>query len=103
MLKPADCHNKPEIRAEIDRIDRALVDLLVERFGYVRRMAELKQDPGEAYIQERVDEVLDRVAAEAEAKGLGADLVRSMWKTLIDWNVDYESRTIAARKQSGTK
>jgi isochorismate pyruvate lyase len=72
--------------------------LLAERFGYVRRMAEIKQDPGEAHIQQRVDEVLDKVVAEAEAAGLDPELVRQMWGRLIAWNVDYERQTIAGRK-----
>ena len=37
--RPEDCHSKSEIRAEIDRLDRALVEMLAERFTYVRRMA----------------------------------------------------------------
>ena len=61
-------------------------------------MAELKQDPAEAHIQERVDEVLDKVVAQAEAAGLDGKLIREMWRSLIAWNVDYERRTIAARK-----
>lgn len=101
MRKPAECENKQEIRAEIDRIDRALIALLSERFAYVRRMAELKQEPGEAFVRHRVDDVLDKVAAEARAAGLDGALVRTMWQALIDWNVEYERRTIAARRRKG--
>jgi isochorismate pyruvate lyase len=99
MRKPAECRTKEEIRAEIDRLDRQLIALLAERFGYVRRMAEIKQDPGEAHVQERVDEVLDKVMAEAEAAGLDREMIRQMWEHLIDWNVGYERRMIAARKE----
>ena len=100
MREPADCRNKQDIRVEIDRLDRELIALLAERFAYVRRMAELKESPSEAHIQERVDEVLDKVVAQAEAAGLDGNLIREMWRSLIDWNVDYERRTIAARRGS---
>jgi isochorismate pyruvate lyase len=35
--KPKDCRTMEEVRAEIDRIDQALVDLIGERFSYVDR------------------------------------------------------------------
>ena len=31
-----------EVRAEIDRVDKALVDTIAERFGYVERAWQLK-------------------------------------------------------------
>ena len=99
MLKPSECSTKSEIRAEIDRLDRELIALLAERFGYVRRMAELKENPDEAHAQDRIDDVLDKVAAQAEAAGLDRGLIREMWRSLIEWNVEYERRTIAARKR----
>jgi isochorismate pyruvate lyase len=99
MKRPEECTTKQDIRSEIDRLDRELVRLLAERFTYVQRMAQLKQDPDEAYVQERIDDVLDKVAAKAEEAGLDPALVRDMWAKLMDWNIDYERRTIAARKR----
>ena len=99
MKPPADCVTKQDIRSEIDRLDRELIRLLVKRFSYVQRMAQLKQDPDEAYVQERIDDVLDKVAEKAEAAGLDPALVRDMWAKLIDWNIEYERKTIAARKR----
>ncbi|MCW5697973.1 MAG: chorismate mutase [Bauldia sp.] len=97
MPAPADCTTKAEIRAEIDRLDRALVALLGERFAYVRRMAAVKQDPGEALDPDRVEDVLARVVAEARAQGLDPDLIEAMWRQLIEWNVAFEARTIAGK------
>ncbi len=94
MPAPEDCTTKEEIRAEIDRLDRELIALLGERFSYVRRMAQIKQTPGEARDADRVNAVLDKVAGEAEAAGLDADLVRLMWRQLIDWNIAWEAKNI---------
>jgi isochorismate pyruvate lyase len=96
---PAEARTREEVRAEIDRLDRELVRLLGERFGFVRRMAEIKSDPSEAYLQDRVDAVLANVLAEAKKEGLDPDLVAKLWRLLIDWNVAFEERTIAARKR----
>lgn len=99
MRAPADCRTKEDVRAEIDRLDRELIALLAERFAYVRRMAEIKREPAEAHAQDRIDDVLDKVMAEAKAAGLDGNLIRAMWRSLIDWNVEYERRTIAARER----
>lgn len=97
---PAEARTREEVRAEIDRLDRELVRLLGERFGFVRRMAEIKSDPSEAYLQDRVDAVLANVLAEARKEGLDADLVEKLWRLLINWNVAFEERTIAARRKA---
>jgi isochorismate pyruvate lyase len=102
MKRPEDCTTKQDIRSEIDRIDRELVRLLAERHGYIHRMAQLKQDPDEAYVQERIDDVLDKVAAKAQDAGLDPALARHLWAKLMDWNIEYERKTIAARKASKT-
>lgn len=97
MPAPEDCRTKDEVRAEIDRLDRDLVDLLGKRFAYVRRMAELKRDPGEADDPARIEEVLSRVAAKAETLRLNGDLIRSLWRRLIDWNIAWERKAIGGK------
>ncbi|SHG89303.1 isochorismate pyruvate lyase [Kaistia soli DSM 19436] len=94
---PADCATKEDIRAEIDRLDGELIGLLASRFGYVRRMAELKASPEEAVVPARIDEVLSHVAARAGTAGLDPDLARSLWSKLIDWNIAFERKAIAER------
>ena len=60
-----DCTNMEEVRAEIDRIDAALVDLIGERFSYVDRAWQLKQSPAEARVPWRIQQVIDKVRARA--------------------------------------
>jgi isochorismate pyruvate lyase len=99
-MTPAECRTRDDIRREIDRLDRALVDLLVERFGYIQRMVELKRDPDEARIDARVNDVLAKVTALARDRGLDADLARDLWTRLMDWNIEWERRALAARARS---
>lgn len=100
-MTPAECRTREDIRREIDRLDRELVARLAERFGYVRRMAEIKQDPGEARIDTRVDDVLAKVTALAGEHGLDAALARDLWTRLMDWNIEWEERAIAERQRHG--
>ena len=95
---PADCTSKDDVRAEIDRIDQALLNLFAERHRYVTRMAEIKTDPHEAYDPKRIGAVVAKQRQRAEELGLDEDQAELIWRTLIDWNVNYEKGIIAARR-----
>jgi isochorismate pyruvate lyase len=97
---PADCSTKEDVRAELDRIDQALLTLFAERHRYVTRMAEIKTDPHEAHDPVRIAAVLGKQRQRAEALGLDEDQAELIWKTLIDWNVNYEKGIIVARRSS---
>lgn len=98
---PADCVSKEDVRAEIDRIDQALLGLFAERHRYVTRMAQIKTDPHEAFDQVRIDAVIGKQRARAVELDLDEDQAELIWRTLIGWNVNYEKGIIAARKRLG--
>ena len=58
---PQDCQTKDDVRAEIDRVDQALLNLFAERHRYVTRMAEIKTDPHEARDPARIESVIAKV------------------------------------------
>lgn len=94
-MKAAECTTMEEVRAEIDRVDAALVALLAERTTYIDRASDLKPALGlPARIEERVEEVVARVRARAEAEGLDADLAEALWRRLIDWSIAREEAVI---------
>jgi isochorismate pyruvate lyase len=43
-VDPQNCRNMTEVRAGVDAVDRALVELLVRRFGYMDAAARIKTD-----------------------------------------------------------
>jgi len=94
---PAECETKEDVRAEIDRIDRALIELFAERHAYVTRMAEIKTDPHEANDPARIEGVIGKVRERALAHDLDEDQAELLWRTLIDWNINYEKGIIIAR------
>ncbi|KFL28537.1 MAG: chorismate mutase [Devosia nanyangense] len=98
--KPADCETKEDVRVEIDRIDQALIALFAERHRYVTRMAQIKTDPHEAYDPVRIEAVIGRVRSRAEGLDLDEDQAELIWRTLIDWNVNYEKGIIVARRRA---
>jgi isochorismate pyruvate lyase len=92
--KPQDCSDMSEVRAEIDRIDTALVDLIAERFEFVDRAWQLKTSPGDAYVPWRIQQVIDKVKARAEQRGLPPELTEALWRQMIGWFVQYEEEKL---------
>jgi isochorismate pyruvate lyase len=79
-------------RAEIDIIDAQMVELLARRFEVVKHVIAVKQAEGlAALLPERVEDVIDKVSARAETKGVPPELVEKLWRVLIEWVIEYEN------------
>ena len=92
--KAEDCADMEQVRAEIDRIDVALVDLIGERFTYVDRAWQLKLSPAEARVPWRIQQVIDRVRARAQEQGLPPELAEALWRQMIGWFIQYEEEKL---------
>ncbi|MEP3429131.1 MAG: chorismate mutase [Roseibium sp.] len=97
LKSPSDCNSKTDIRTAIDAIDEELLQTLARRQTYVRRMADLKQHPDQAFDHERIETMVDALKSRAKTLGLEGEQVELVWRALIDWNVAFEKRSIAAR------
>ena len=97
ITPPGQCNNKQEVRREIDRIDQGLIELLAQRHAYVTRMAQIKTDPHEAFDPERIEAVIRTIRKRALKNGMDEDQAELIWRTLIEWNINYEKGIIAAR------
>jgi isochorismate pyruvate lyase len=91
---PQQCENMEQVRAEIDRLDAAILDLVAERFGYVDRAWQLKKTKEEATVPWRIQQVIDRVRARASEKGLPPELAEAMWRQMIGWFIQYEEQKL---------
>ena len=96
---PSDCPSMDEVRVEIDRIDDALVDLLVERWGYVDRAWQLKDRPEDATVPWRIQQVIDRVRARCEGTELPPALAEALWRQLIGWGIQFEQEKLAEKSR----
>ena len=95
-----DCADMAAVRAEIDRIDTDLVDLIAQRFAFVDRAWQLKSNPGEAFVPWRIQQVIDRVKARATENGLPPELAEAMWRQMIGWFVQYEEEKLRRQLDS---
>ena len=93
--QPKDCVDLAQVRVEIDRVDNALVDAIAERMGYVERAWQIKLGLGqEANVPWRNQQVIDKVRARAEAKGVPPDLAEALWRQMIGWFIQYEEEKL---------
>jgi isochorismate pyruvate lyase len=95
MKAPADCSSMQELRVQIDALDAEIVATFARRAAYIDRAAVLKQAEGlPARIDDRVQQVVDRVKARAMAEGLDPALVEDVWRRVIDWSIAREEQVL---------
>jgi isochorismate pyruvate lyase len=92
---PADCPTMTEVRAEIDRVDAALVGMIAERFGYVERAWQIKlAEKAAANVPWRNQQVIDKVRGLAVERGVSPDLCEALWRQMIGWFIQYEEEKL---------
>ena len=101
---PKDCASLADVRVEIDRCDKALVDMIAERFGYVERAWQIKLGlKQEANVPWRNQQVIDRVRAQAAERGVPPDLCEALWRQMIGWFIQYEEEKLRAEIEAQAK
>ncbi len=88
--EPEACRSMAEVRQGVDALDRALVRLLAERQRYMDAAARIKGDRAAVHDAARIEDVVAKVRASAEAAGLSASIAEPVWRTLIDRCIAYE-------------
>ena len=86
------CRGLDDVRAEIDRIDRVLLELIAERGSYVRRAAELKAKRRDVLDPARIAGIVAEVKKRAKTLGLDPDVVAAAFRAMIYRFVAYEFR-----------
>ena len=79
-----------DVRHEVDRIDRELIKLLVERQSFMDAAARIKNDRNAVLDRPRIEDVVSKVKAEAQRQGLSPAIAEPVWRTLIDRCIAYE-------------
>ncbi|WP_084418438.1 chorismate mutase [Henriciella litoralis] len=87
-----------DVRYEIDRLDRALVKLLEERQSFMDAAARIKGERKVVHDRARIEDVVDKVLAEARKQGLSPSIAEPVWRTLIDRCIAYEFEAFDALK-----
>ena len=90
IRSPEDCATMAEVRAAIDDLDRQIVALIAQRFGYMDAAARIKPDRASVRDEARKAEVIAKVKAEARALGLDDQQIARLYDQLIEASISYE-------------
>ncbi|SHE61860.1 prephenate dehydratase [Desulforamulus putei] len=86
-----------ELRADIDIIDRQVIELLGKRAKLVTRVGELKQNAGQVRDPAREAQVLAQVRRLAQHHGLSPDVLETVYRTLLDYFVELQVNQLTSR------
>jgi isochorismate pyruvate lyase len=87
---PEQCKSMVDVREGVDATDRALIALLERRFGYMRAAARIKPERDAVRDEERKASVIAAAVADAEARGIPAELIAELWDRLVEGSIAYE-------------
>ncbi len=84
------CNSLEEARAEIDKIDDKIVELIAARNAYIKQIAHFKNSVEEVKAQDRIEDVINRMRAKAIELDLSPNLINELYIKMIDAMVDTE-------------
>ncbi len=97
------CTTLMRVRDNIDRIDHAIVALIAERGKYVAEAGRFKPDPAAVSAPARVDAIIVKVRADAEAQGLDPTVAERTYRAMIAAFEDYERAEWTRRQEAPAK
>jgi isochorismate pyruvate lyase len=92
------CANMSEVRREIDRVDRAIVDLIAERLAYIEQAGCIKANRDQVRDPARIEDVVAKVCAEARRHGIDERLIEDLYRLLIERSIAYEFQVYDQRR-----
>ncbi|MGA8715415.1 MAG: chorismate mutase [Roseiarcus sp.] len=97
------CATLGQVRDNIDRIDHAIVALMAERGKYVAEAGRFKPDPAAVSAPARVDAIIAKVRADAEAQGVDPIVAERTYRAMIAAFEDYEREEWTRRQAAPAK
>ena len=88
---PEECMTMAEVRAGVDHVDEALINLLARRFGYMAAAARIKDDRRMVRDEARKAQVIDNAKRHARNAGVPELLVATLWEELVESSISFET------------
>ncbi len=88
----ATAETMADVRYEVDRLDRLLVEVIAERQSFMDAAARIKPDRGVVRDEARIEDVVAKVKDACAEHGLSPAIAEPVWRTLIDRCIAYEFR-----------
>ena len=90
MLKNKNYNSINELRADIDKLDTKLVDLISDRTHLIRKASSFKNSVEEVKAIDRIDFIMQRVRHKAIELGISPNMISDLFTIMIDEMVETE-------------
>ena len=90
MKAPNECLNMQDIRAEIDAIDRQIINAFGNRFEYVKAASKFKTSETSVKAPERFKSILQQRRIWAEEERLNPDVIEKLYQDLVNYFIEEE-------------
>jgi isochorismate pyruvate lyase len=95
MRSVENCKSIEEIREAIDSIDQQIINLLGERYKYVKAIVRFKEPTQESIIaKSRFDAVISSRRAMAEKCGLDPEMIEKLYRNLMNHFIEEEMKLL---------
>lgn len=92
---PSECTNIQEVRDEIDNIDKVVIKLLSERFGYVKEVVKYKERTASSIeASDRRNAALKDRREWAVQVGLDPEVIGEIYDRLIRYFIEEEKKIV---------
>ena len=92
-----ECKGLEEVRANIDRIDHQIIELIAERKNYVCQASKFKKDTAAVQAPKRVEAVIEKVRSLARDNDIDENLVEAVYRTMITQFVNLEMKEFESK------
>ena len=97
MKSPDECRTIEEVRSEIDRIDRAMIEAIAQRRAYVHAVMQFKRSEDDVHAHDRQRQMLAVRRAWAAEHGLSSEMVEGIFRTMVEHFIAEELALLQAR------
>lgn len=89
-LVPEKCKGMTDIRREIDYLDHTIIQLIGQRFDYVKAAAKFKTSEDSVKAPHRFEQVIKQRRAWAEEQALNPDVIEKLYRDLVGYFISQE-------------
>ncbi len=90
MMILKKCEILSDARAEIDKVDEKIVELIALRNDYIKQIAHFKNSIEEIKSEDRITDIVNRVRSKAIELNLSPNLINDIFVRMIDEMVESE-------------
>jgi len=86
-----------KIRAELDNLDNALIEIIKKRTNLVKKVLVLKEKKNQIIDQKRIKKILTNIKKKSLKNNIDPKITNRIWKNMIWSYIDFEKRNFGKK------